>query len=108
MIRTAFKEKPIEGIDLDKGVHTYNIYQDSNKKNIHILSNLNNKINERILPNQKQLNKEYLSYRNYWRNHYKQKMINYNSDKARYKKDKLTKQEFVSLVMANKYRKVGE
>ena len=108
MITSIFKRKPIKGINLNKGVHTYNIYQDSNKKNIHILSNLNNKINERILPNQKQLNKEYFTYKNYWRKHHKQKMANYNSDKSRSKKDKLTKQQFVSLVMANKNRKVGE
>ena len=108
MIETTFKEKPIDGIDLNKGVHTYNIYTNLNKENIHILSDLNNKINERILPNQKQLNKEYFSYKNYWRKHYKQKMTNYNSNKTRSKKGKLTKQEFVSLVMTNKYRRDGE
>lgn len=108
MITSIFKRKPIKGINLNKGVHTYNIYQDLNKENIHILNNLNNKINERILPNQKQLNKEYLTYKNYWRNHYKQKMKSYHTDKARSKKDKLTKQQFVSLVMANRHRKVGE
>ena len=50
MITSIFKRKPIKGINLNKGVHTYNIYQDLNKENIHILNNLNNKINERILP----------------------------------------------------------
>ena len=108
MIETTFKEKPIEGINLNKGLSTYNIYTDSNKENIHILSDLNNKINERILPNQKQLNKEYFSYKNYWRKHYKQKMESYYADKTRSRKDKLTKQQFISLIMANKHRKVGE
>lgn len=83
-------------------VNTYNI---NDNKDIHILSDLNIKINNKVLPNQKELNKEYFDYRRYWFEHKKQILKNYNSAKTRYRKDKLTKQQFVSLMIAEQNKR---
>jgi hypothetical protein len=52
--------------------------------------------------------KEYNGYRAYRRNNIKKIMQSYNNDKQKYKKDKLTKEEFVMMYMNSIRKKLNK
>lgn len=99
IIRQAdYKDKQINNIN------TYEINNSEKLNNINKNSNINKDIYE-----QKKKDKEYWGYKGYWKNHYKQKMARYNSEKQRDRQGKLTKEQFMALYykdLANKKSKI--
>jgi hypothetical protein len=78
---------------IDKLVNKIHIYKINKKE----LDKINEKINKKMLPNQKKLDREYFSYKAYWKSQYQYKKRSYDGEKERDKKDILSKSQFMAL-----------
>lgn len=86
--------------DLTKNMVTYKL----NNKDIH---RIDEELNNKTLPNQEGLDREYKEYTGYWRENRKKKMNSYCSSKQRGKQGKLTKQQFMALYYRDINRKLN-
>mgnify|MGYP000922274704 CR=1 FL=1 len=80
-------------VKIDKLVNKIYTY----KINKNELDKISERINRKILPNQKKLDREYFSYKSYWKSQYQYKKKSYDSQKIRDKKGKISKSEFMAL-----------
>lgn len=76
--------------DLTKGMTTYKLSEEDIHK-------IDERLNNKVLPNQKKLDREYKGYVGYWRANNKKKMHSYHNDKYKNKQGRLTKQQFMAL-----------
>jgi hypothetical protein len=86
--------------DLTKGMTTYKLSEEDIHK-------IDERLNNKVLPNQKKLDREYKGYTGYWRVNRKNKMNSYRSSKQRDKNGKLTKQQFMALYYRDINRKLN-
>lgn len=94
-------EENLKQLKYNKECVTYKISEEE-------INNVNEKIHIKESMNPTVSTKEYRNYRAYRKSNIKKIMQNYNNDKQRYKKDKLSKEQFVMMYMKHIVDKINK